>query len=94
MTTEGPNISSQSGPRKWYVDAEKCFGFWAKGRMDCATCIRVCPFNKEPGRVHDLARAVVRRKSPLLNRALVRADDALGYGAQRPARDFWAADGH
>ncbi len=93
MTTEGTNISNQSGPRKWYVDAEKCFGYWAKNRMDCATCIRVCPFNKAPRRVHDAARFLVRRRSGLLNRALVRLDDVLGYGALRPARDFWADAG-
>ncbi len=94
MTTEGPNISNQSGPRKWYVNAEKCFGFWAKNRMDCAACIRVCPFNKEAGRVHDAARVLVKRRSRTLNRALVRLDDTLGYGALRPARDFWADTGH
>lgn len=92
-TTEGPSISNQSGPRKWYVNVEKCFGYWAKNGMGCSSCIRVCPFNKEPGMVHDVARVLVRRRSRLLNRALVRLDDALGYGAQRPARDFWADAG-
>lgn len=92
-TTEGHNISNQSGPRKWYVNAEKCFGFWAKNRMDCATCIRVCPFNKEAGHLHDTARALVKRRSRALNRALVRLDDTLGYGDLRPVRDFWADTG-
>jgi epoxyqueuosine reductase len=88
MTTDGPNISSHSGPLKWYVDCEKCFSFWARNRMDCTTCIRVCPFNKEPGIIHDLARTVVRR-APYLSRGLVWLDDALGYGRQRPADEWW-----
>lgn len=53
MTTEGYNISNQSGVLKWHVDAEKCFSFWAKNRMDCSICIRTCPFNEAPGMIHD-----------------------------------------
>ena len=88
MTDHGPNRSNQSGVRKWYVDAERCYGFWAKQRMDCCTCIRVCPFNKQPGRLHDVARAAIRA-IPWGNPLLVRADDLLGYGRPRPAQEFW-----
>lgn len=88
MTTEGHNISNQSGILKWYVDAEKCFAFWAKNRSDCANCIRVCPFNKPSGMIHDLSRAIIR-KTPLLNRFLLRIDDILGYDKPFPAKRFW-----
>ena len=88
MTTEGPNISNQSGPRKWYVDAEKCFSFWGRNRMDCSTCIRVCPYNKPPGLIHRVVRRTIR-KTPRLNRAFVWADDLLGYHKPARAARFW-----
>lgn len=45
--TGGANSSAIKGVRKWTSDAEKCFGFWAKTRTDCAICMRVCPFNRD-----------------------------------------------
>jgi len=88
MTMEGHNISNQSGILKWYVNAEKCFAFWGKNRMDCVNCIRVCPFNKTPGRIHDAIRAVIR-KTTLFNRLFTRIDSHLGYDKIRPAKEFW-----
>lgn len=88
MTTEGHNSSNQSGTLKWYVNAEKCFAFWAKNRSDCANCIRVCPFNKPSGVIHDLSRAIIR-KTPLFNRFLLRIDDILGYDKPFSVEKFW-----
>jgi len=88
MTTEGPNISSHSGVLKWYVNAEKCFAFWGKNRLDCANCIRVCPFNKAPGMIHDAVRSVIR-KTTLFNRSFVWMDSLVGYDSPHPANSFW-----
>ncbi|MCZ7664604.1 MAG: reductive dehalogenase [Thermoleophilia bacterium] len=88
MTTEGPNISSHSGIEKWYVDGERCFQYWGQNRMDCAVCIRVCPFNKPAGRIHGLARGLIKRTA-LANRPLVWIDDALGYGRRSSSAGFW-----
>jgi len=88
MTSEGPNISNQSGVRKWYVNAERCFAFWAKNRMDCTDCIRVCPFNKPLGLLHDLVRAVIR-KTTLFNRPFIWMDGLLGYDERILAARFW-----
>ena len=74
MTTEGYNISNQSGPLKWYVNAERCFAFWAKNRTDCANCIRVCPFNKPPGALHDMVRWGICN-TPRLNKLFLWGDD-------------------
>lgn len=87
-TWEGPNISSQSGIRKWYVDGEKCFRYWAQNRMDCAVCIRACPFNKSPGLVHTAVRQVVKRTSRF-NDVFVRLDQLLGYDRLVPAAEYW-----
>jgi reductive dehalogenase len=89
-TTVGSSISNHPGVRKWYVDAERCFGFWAKNRLDCAVCIRTCPFNKPPGAVHSLTRAVVARTA-MFDRLLVRADDLFGYGRPLSPDEFWQA---
>jgi reductive dehalogenase len=90
MTTEGPNICNHSGVEKWYVNAERCYATWAKNRMDCTECIRVCPFNKRPGLHHDLVRAVIRR-TRLFNRAFLWMDDFFGYDKRVPANEFWDA---
>jgi reductive dehalogenase len=89
MTSEGHNISNQSGILKWFVDAEKCFAFWAKNRSDCATCMRVCPFNKPRGMIHDVSRSMVRQRNPHINRFLIWIDDILGYHKRIPAKRFW-----
>ncbi len=88
MTRQGPSISNQSGLMKWYVNPEKCFSFWAANRMDCATCIRVCPYNKPLGLLHDSVRAISRRTT-LFNRLFIRMDDLMGYGKLKPADEFW-----
>ena len=89
LTTRGPSaISNHHGPRKWYVDGPKCYGFWAKNRMDCSVCIRVCPFNKTEGPFHDGVRGVIR-STTAFNELIVRVDRALGYDKPRPARLFW-----
>jgi epoxyqueuosine reductase len=88
-TTRGPSpISNQHGPEKWYVDGVKCYGFWAKNRMDCSVCIRVCPFNKTEGALHDAVRAVIR-SAPALDPLIVEADRRLGYDKPKPVRAFW-----
>ena len=45
---ERPNQSSLQGVKKWTADCEKCFGYWAKLKTDCAICMRVCPFSETP----------------------------------------------
>jgi reductive dehalogenase len=91
MTLEGPNISSHSGVLKWYIDGEKCYSFWAKNRMDCTNCIRVCPFNKPPGISHDAARAIIR-KTPLFNNFFVWLDSLFAYDKPYPSQRFWGED--
>lgn len=50
----GPDSPSTiKGVRKWSADCEKCFGYWAKLKTDCAICMRVCPFNRKYDRWQD-----------------------------------------
>jgi reductive dehalogenase len=93
MTTEGPNISNHSGVLKWYIDGEKCFSFWSKNRMDCSTCIRVCPYNKPPGMIHDAVRTTIQRTG-IFNRFFVWMDRLLGYERFHKPETFWNLSGH
>ena len=91
-TTEPVNISNaDGGALKWYVNQEKCFKFWARNTCDCGNCIRICPFNKPEGWLHDVSRWVIDR-APLFDRLFVRADDLFGYGEQGDLDRFWEKD--
>lgn len=89
-TDRGPSPSNHSGVRKWYINPEKCFRFWAKNWMDCNNCVHVCPFNKPDGRLHDSVRFLIRRL-PQLNRLMRRLDDLFGYGRplSQEEKKFW-----
>jgi epoxyqueuosine reductase len=89
-TQEPLNASNAGGALKWYVDGEKCFGFWAQNTCDCANCIRVCPFNKPEGRLHDMSRKVIEH-FPAFDRLFVKADDVFGYDEQKDAATYWDA---
>lgn len=88
QTEEGPNISSHSGARKWYINAVKCHDFWLRNGTGCSVCIRVCPFNKPAGLSHDLVRAAIRRTT-VLNGLFVRFDKLFGYDKRLSAGRFW-----
>ena len=87
-TTEGPTVSNQHGVRKWYINPEKCFSYWGEKQVSCSRCIRSCAFNKPPGVLHDLTRAIIRRTA-LFNRFIVRIDKLLGYAKPYRAQRYW-----
>ena len=47
------NVSNVSGVKKWTIDGERCFAYWAKINTDCAVCIRVCPFTRDYTKLHN-----------------------------------------
>jgi reductive dehalogenase len=87
-TDQPVNISNSGGVLKWPVNADNCLGFWARNGATCANCIKVCPFNKPSGWLHDLVRWGVRR-TPWANRLFIWGDDFLKYHKQIEAREFW-----
>ena len=42
----GKGAYNNEGVRKWYVDHEKCYGFWIENGCECSTCIAACPMAK------------------------------------------------
>jgi reductive dehalogenase len=87
-TTAAPTMSNNPGVLKWPINPEQCFKYWLANGVDCATCIRVCPFNQKAGRHHDLARATIKRTSHL-NPLLLWFDKVLGYGKRLPPESIW-----
>lgn len=82
------NISNRGGILKWNINAETCLSWWAVNGTDCSNCIRVCPFNKPEGMLHDLVRYGIR-KSQRLHPFFLWADNIMGYGKRKSAGGFW-----
>ncbi len=81
------NESSIAGVRKWSVDGERCFRFWASQNSDCSICIRVCPYNKDFGkRRHRLGRRLAGTR---LRKLMLKLDGWLGYGERMQPKRWW-----
>lgn len=89
LTDKPLNISTSPGVFKWPVNGEKCFQYWGRSELVCSNCIRVCPFNKSRGRIHDAARFFIKNAS-WFDQVIVKADKLLGYGKKTGAETFWA----
>lgn len=85
----GPdNKSTIKGVKKWSADCEKCFGYWAKLRTDCAICMRVCPFNRRYDRWQDrLWRRLAMGKG---RRIAQRWATRAGIRARLKPNDWWS----
>ncbi|MCB0105036.1 MAG: 4Fe-4S dicluster domain-containing protein, partial [Caldilineaceae bacterium] len=87
-SAERHNQSNIQGVRKWSVDGEKCFGYWAAQNSDCSICIRVCPYNKDYSQWwHRVGR---RLAGTPLRGLLLALDQRLGFGERMKPVDWWA----
>jgi reductive dehalogenase len=85
--------SGNPGVFRWAVDNIKCHRAWCEFGMECNTCIRVCPFTKPEGWMHEITKMLiggVRSKS--INKLLLKLDSASGYGKGKDPRGFWKRD--
>ncbi len=87
-TDQPISISNRGGVLRWPVDAEKCLRWFARNEGACSNCIRVCPFNKSPGWLHEAVRWGVKN-TRWLDSLFIRADDILGYGRKGKDEHFW-----
>jgi reductive dehalogenase len=79
--------SNIKGVRKWSVDVEKCFSFWAAQNSDCAICIRSCPYNKD---YHDWwHRAAQWLSGTRLRKLMLTLDTKMGYGERVKPKHWW-----
>ncbi|HJL91968.1 MAG TPA: reductive dehalogenase domain-containing protein, partial [Acidimicrobiales bacterium] len=81
------NLSSISGVKKWSVDGEKCFSYWAKIVSDCMICMRVCPYNKDFTKFRH--KIGLRLASTKLRNIMLMLNDFLGYGERLKPKLWW-----
>ena len=81
-----------NGYEVWKLDVERCakFRITNQNGASCGRCIKVCPWNKPQGWIHDLIRWMIGN-TPRLNKLIIKMDDVFGYGQQN-TRDKWWFD--
>lgn len=77
MSTGKVNKSNVVGVEKFFVNAERCYGYWSHSGTDCGTCVSVCPYNKIDEWHHDLAKIMTLTPFKSLLRDL---DEWFKYG--------------
>ena len=87
-TDQGLTLSNNHGIHKWYINPEKCFGFWVRNKGDCANCIRVCVFNKPDTPLHSFVRWHVKNL-PQFDNVYLKMDDVFGYGRRLRMSEIW-----
>ncbi len=83
---------THNGYEVWELDFELCTKFRTTNPhgVSCSRCIKVCPWNKPRGWIHDEVRWLVKH-APWLDKFLFRMNDIWGYGKQT-GRDKWWFD--
>lgn len=79
-----------NGYETWKADIDLCSKFRISNQNGaaCATCIKVCPWNKPQGWTHDIVRWMVQH-TPFMNDFIIRMDDLWGYGKQNIKNKWW-----
>jgi len=81
------NKSNIMGIRKWSIDGEKCFSYWAKINTDCSVCVRVCPYTRDYSQRRN--RAWLRLADSPLRRLALHLDKRYGGGKRVMADQWW-----
>ncbi len=87
----GANQSTIGGVKKWSANCEKCFGYWAKLKTDCAICMRVCPFNQPPSSLY--GKLFVRIATGRFRRFAHWLESKRGLVKRLKPKDWWARMG-
>ena len=67
-----------NGSLRWKLNAESCFGYWARAGTDCNVCMRVCPWSHPRTLPHRIVISLVVRNK--WARRLFSLMDDLFYG--------------
>jgi len=78
------------GYEVWKLDIEKCTKMMTTNPngSSCGHCIKVCPWNKPKGWIHDRVRWLVLH-TPWLDKFLIKMDSIWGYGKQHKENKWW-----
>jgi len=85
---EPVNECNNGGSLLWQMDHKKCYQYWAEIGTTCGICLRVCPFSKGRGKVHDIVRWFIKNLK-IFNPFFIKMDDALGYGKYHSSDNLW-----
>ena len=79
-----------NGYETWRHDEERCtkFRFTHPDGSSCGRCIKVCPWKKPQGMIHDAIRWMIKN-TPWLDKFFVKTDDFWGYGRQEIDKKWW-----
>ena len=86
-STQRFNQSNIKGVKKWSVDGEKCFSFWAAQNTDCSICIRVCPYNKDYSKWWH--RIGIKLAGTPLRGLMLKLDERMEYGKRMKPKAWW-----
>jgi reductive dehalogenase len=79
-----------NGYETWKAAIDLCTKYRVTNQhgTSCASCIKVCPWNKPNGWTHDMVRWMVRH-TPFMNSLIIKMDDLFGYGRQNYDEKWW-----
>lgn len=79
-----------NGYETWKLDIEQCVKFRGANPngVSCGRCIKVCPWNKPKGLLHDTARWIALH-TPWLDKVLIKMDGLMGYEKQHEGKKWW-----
>ncbi len=87
-TVEAENQSTIGNVKKWSANCEKCFGYWAKLKTDCAICMRVCPFNRGDSWKEQVWYRLAT--TPKWRKLAHWIDQKMGIPARLKPKEWWA----
>ena len=79
-----------NGYEIWKLDVDTCTKFRVTNQKgaSCGRCIKVCPWNKPRGWIHDRARWMAEH-TPWMDKFLIKMDDIWSYGKQYKKYKWW-----
>ena len=82
--------TEHNGYMAWPLNAERCTKFRICNQYGCGCgqCVKVCPWNKPRGRIHDMVRWAIRTL-PVVDPWIAKLDTFLGYGKQDLNWKWW-----
>lgn len=83
---------SNIGHRAYFENSVACLTYWKEVGSSCSICFSVCPFSKsDKAWIHSWVKAGVATL-PILDGFFRTMDDAMSYGAQKSAEEWWYID--
>jgi len=79
-----------NGTLRWKLNAETCFGYWAKAGTDCNVCMRVCPWSHPRTFPHRVVISLVVRNKWARRLFMLMDDVFYGKKPKPKAPPAWA----